>query len=128
MRTIHLFPAADRDTTSAALDSLALPDGSGGWKFSDLAWLRLETAGEGLYGDWPEEDVASLSAALEAVPEWAVVADLSVRATPESLRPLLHGVLAEGGVVVDDNSAVPWSVNDIERGARQPAFIAFVRD
>ncbi len=125
---MFLFPASERDATVAGLESVALSDGHGGWVFQDLAWLRLQSVSNGLYSDWDETDVAELEGRLAKVPDWAVVADISVQASAESLMPLLAAVLGQGGVAVDDNSNVPWSLTEIQAGrdaGRASAFAAF---
>jgi hypothetical protein len=130
VRSVFLFPTSGRDATVAELETVALSDGHGGWVFENLAWLRLQTVSDGLYSDWDEADVADLEGALAEVPGWAIVADISSRASAESLMPLLAAVLGQGGVALDDNSNVPWSLTEIRLGkdaSRPYAFAALTR-
>jgi hypothetical protein len=87
------------------------------------AWDRIARCGGDdeqtgcLFSDWEPEDVAALDAAIGHHPTWAVTIDISGRidGTPE-VHQVTALLLEHGGVAVDDYSAHPWTLQEIESG------------
>ncbi|MGY1455350.1 hypothetical protein [Streptomyces sp. SS8] len=118
MRTVFLFPAADRADTVACLDR-HMAGGDGAWTFAERVHVVIDDEETGcLFRDWEPVDVALLDAALGHHPTWAVQADISGRidGTAE-VRHLAALLLERGGVAFDDYSGHAWTLREIEAEA-----------
>jgi hypothetical protein len=118
MRSVFVFPAMERDEAAALLD-LHLPRYADQWTLDGNLYIEIEDERNGyLFRDWEPEDVAVLEAAAGRRPAWAVSIDISGRipGTAEACR-VAGWLLERGGFAVDDYSAHPWTLQEIESGA-----------
>ncbi|MFJ8603598.1 hypothetical protein ACIREM_33800 [Streptomyces shenzhenensis] len=118
MRTVFVFPAGERAETVASLDR-QLPVQRHPWNAGGSLYIEIvdEQAGR-LFSDWDPDDVAVLEAAVGRRPTWAVQIDVSGRidGTAE-VHQLVELLLEDGGVAIDDCSAHPWTLREINSGA-----------
>lgn len=110
MRTVFVFPAGERAETVASIDR----------HLSRQRGLNIDIDDEQtgcLFSDWDPQDVAVLEAALGHHPTWAVQIDISGRidGTAE-VHHVVALLLERGGVAMDDYSAHPWTLREIESG------------
>ncbi|PJE96941.1 hypothetical protein CUT44_15415 [Streptomyces carminius] len=118
MRTVFMFPVAERADTAACLDR-HLAGGGGSWTFAEGLYVVIDDEETGcLFRDWAPEEVALLEAALGYHPTWAVQVDVSGRidGTAE-VRRLAALLLRQGGVAFDDYSEHAWTLREIESDA-----------
>ncbi|WP_437095015.1 hypothetical protein [Streptomyces sp. enrichment culture] len=118
MRTVFMFPVADRADTVACLDQ-HLVGGDGSWTFAERLYVVIDDEETGcLFRDWEPEDVALLETALGYHPTWAVQVDVSGRidGTAEVCH-LAVLLLRRGGVAFDDYSEHAWTLQEIESEA-----------
>ncbi|MFD3687183.1 hypothetical protein ACFWTE_20490 [Nocardiopsis sp. NPDC058631] len=118
MRTVFVFPASDRVATVAALDRHLSRHGDA-WSLDGALYVDVDDERTGLlFSDWDPDDVAVLETDLGHRPEWAVQADISGRVDGTAeIRRLVELLLEHGGRAVDDYSAHPWTLEEIESGA-----------
>ncbi|MFF0205843.1 hypothetical protein [Streptomyces sp. NPDC005017] len=117
MRSVFVFPAGERAETVASLDQ-HLPQQRDPWTLDGSLYIDIDDEDTGyLFSDWEPDDVAVLDAAVGHHPGWAVQIDISGRidGTAE-LHQLVALLLERGGVAVDDYSAHPWTLQEIESG------------
>ena len=117
MRTVFVFPAGGRAETVASLDR-HLPQQRVPWTLGGNLYIDIDDERAGcLFRDWEPDDVAALDAAIGQHPTWAVTIDISGRVdgTPEVHR-VTALLLEDGGVAVDEYSAHPWTLQEIESG------------
>jgi hypothetical protein len=117
VRNVFVFPSRGRAGTAAVLDR-HLPGTRGMWCADGLNAYVDDVRTGYLFSDWDPEDVAVLEAALGRRPAWAVQIDVSGRIEgAEEVRRVLALLLDAGGVAVDDHSAHPWTLAEVESGA-----------
>lgn len=117
MRTVLVFPASERAEAVASLDRL-LPQQRAPWTLGGNLYIDIDDEQFGyLFADWEPEHLAALDAAIGHHPTWAVTIDVSGRidGTPE-VHQVTALLLEHGGVAVDDYSAHPWTLQEIESG------------
>ncbi|MEV0040408.1 hypothetical protein [Streptomyces sp. NPDC050804] len=117
MRSVFVFPAGERGETVASLDR-HLPQQRDPWTLGGNLYIEIDDEQTGyLFSDWDPDDVVVLEAALGHHPTWAVQIDISGRidGTAE-VRQLVALLLEHGGVAIDDYSAHPWTLQEIESG------------
>ncbi|KUJ56905.1 hypothetical protein ADL25_04885 [Streptomyces sp. NRRL F-5122] len=118
MRSVFVFPAGERAETVASLDR-HLPEQRDPWTVEGNLYIEIDDEQAGyLFSDWDPDDMAALEAAVGHHPTWAVQIDISGRidGTTE-VRQLVELLLQHGGVVTDDYSAHPWTLQEIKSGA-----------
>ncbi|MEU1599974.1 hypothetical protein ABZ468_46140 [Streptomyces sp. NPDC005708] len=118
MRTVFVFPAGERAETIAALDR-HLNQQRHPWTLGGNLYIDIDEEPNGcLFCDWEPDDVSVLDGAVGFHPTWAVQIDISGRidGTAE-VHQLIALRLEHGGVAIDDYSARPWTVQEIESGA-----------
>ncbi|GAA3250318.1 hypothetical protein ACFO1B_40045 [Dactylosporangium siamense] len=118
MRTVFVFPAGERADTVASLDR-HLPQQRDPWTLAGNLYINIDDEQTGhLFADWDPDDVAVLEATVGHRPTWAVQIDISGRidGTAE-VHQLVALLLEGGGVAIDDYSAHPWTLQEIESGA-----------
>ncbi|MFE4175725.1 hypothetical protein ACFRR7_27410 [Streptomyces sp. NPDC056909] len=117
MRSVFVFPAGERGETVASLDR-HLPQQRDPWTLGGNLYIEIDDEQTGyLFSDWDPDDVVILEAALGHHPTWAVQIDISGRidGTAE-VRQLVALLLEHGGVAIDDYSAHPWTLQEIDSG------------
>jgi hypothetical protein len=117
MRSVFVFPAWEREETSAALDRHLLRERDS-WTLVGGLYINIDDEQTGcLFSDWDPHDVAVLEAAVGHRPTWAVQIDISGRidGTTE-VHQLVQLLLQYGGFAFDDYSAHPWTLREIESG------------
>ncbi|SEC22947.1 hypothetical protein SAMN05216489_00210 [Streptomyces sp. 3213] len=115
MRSVFVFPAADRGGTVALLDQ-HLPGQRDPWTLDGNLYIDIDDEQNGhLFSDWDSDDVAVLEAAVGHNPRWAMQIDVSGRidGTAE-VHQLVALLLEHGGVALDDYSAHPWTLQEIQ--------------
>jgi hypothetical protein len=123
MRTVFLFPRAERQETARRLDELAishqLPGQRTEWVLENLAWIRLDDRDAGLYAGWEPEDLTALRAARGGtLPSWAVVAGSSSRISgQEQVQRLVCALAAPDGHVADEHDGRIWAAAEVASGA-----------
>ncbi|KMS84677.1 hypothetical protein ACZ91_46560 [Streptomyces regensis] len=118
MRTVFVFPAGERAESIAALDR-HLNQQRRPWTLNGNLYIDIDEEQNGyLFSDWEPDDVTVLDGALGFHPTWAVRIDISGRidGTAE-VHQLIALLLEHGGVAIDDYSAHPWTVQEIQSGA-----------
>ncbi|GAA2341289.1 hypothetical protein [Dactylosporangium salmoneum] len=118
MRSVFVFPAGERAETVASLDR-HLPQQRDPWTLAGNLYINIDDEQTGrLFADWDPDDVAVLEATVGHRPTWAVQIDISGRidGTPK-VHQLVALLLERGGVAIDDYSAHPWTLQEIESGA-----------
>ncbi|MBG7702562.1 hypothetical protein HCJ76_31980 [Streptomyces sp. MC1] len=118
MRTVFVFPAGERAESISALDR-HLNQQRRPWTLNGNLYIDIDEEQNGyLFSDWEPDDVTVLDGALGFHPTWAVRIDISGRidGTAE-VHQLIALLLEHGGVAIDDYSAHPWTVQEIQSGA-----------
>jgi hypothetical protein len=118
MRSVFVFPAGEQAQTVASLDRY-LPQQRDPWTLAGNLYITIDDEQTGdLFSDWDPDDVAVLEAAIGHLPTWAVQIDISGRidGTAE-VHQLVAMLLEHGGVAMDDYSAHPWTLQEIESQA-----------
>ncbi|MFJ4809374.1 hypothetical protein [Streptomyces longwoodensis] len=118
MRTVFVFPAGKRAETVALLDR-HLSQQRHPWTLDGNLYIDIDDEQTGyLFSDWEPDDVSTLDTAVGFHPTWAVQIDVSGRidGTAEVHR-MIALLLEHGGVAIDDYSAHPWTLHEIQSGA-----------
>lgn len=120
MRSVTVFPAIERDQTTALLDR-ALPDQRNPWTLRTLAgnlYIAIVDDRTGLLlSEWDADEMPAIEAIVGHRPTWAVQIDISGRIDGTAEVHWLVALLLErGGFATDDYSAHPWTLQEIESG------------
>jgi hypothetical protein len=118
MRSVLVFPAGEQAETVALLDR-HLPQQRDPWTLGGNLYIDIDDEQTAdLFVDWEPDEVAVLKATVGYRPTWAVQIDVSGRidGTAE-VHQMVALLLDRGGVAMDDYSAHPWTLRDIESGA-----------
>ncbi|GAA0993599.1 hypothetical protein GCM10009551_056160 [Nocardiopsis tropica] len=118
MRSVFVFPPGERSATAALLDR-SVPGQREPWILDGALYIDIDDEETGhLFSDWDPDDVAVLEAVVGRRPAWAVQIDVSGRVDGiAEVHRAVALLLAHGGVAVDDHSAHPWTLQEIEAGA-----------
>jgi hypothetical protein len=112
---VFVFPACGRAETIASLDR-HLNQQRYPWTLDGNLYIDIDDEQTGcLFSDWEPDDVTVLEAAVGHHPAWAVQIDISGRidGTAE-VHQLIALLLEHGGVAIDDYSAHPWTLQEIQ--------------
>jgi len=117
MRTVFLFPTAERTEILATLDR-RFPAQRHPWRMEVGILIDTDDEGTGnLFSDWEPEEVADVDAALGYHPTWALQLDITGRIDgTDEVRGLAALLLDHGGVAYDDYSSHAWTLQEIEDG------------
>jgi hypothetical protein len=117
VRSVFVFPAGERAETAASLDR-HLPQQRDPWTLDGNVYIEIDDERAGsLFADWDPDEVAVLEATLGHRPTWAVQIDISGRIDGTAEVHLMVALLLRhGGVAIDDYSAHPWTLLEIESG------------
>ncbi|MFD0598408.1 hypothetical protein ACFQZ4_44055 [Catellatospora coxensis] len=118
MRSVFVFPAGERAETVATLDRHLLRGGDD-WVLEGKLWIGFVTGRDfgGIFWDRGPDDVALVEAAVGSLPGWGLQIDVSGRIDGAAEVGYAVAMLLErGGVAVDDYSAHPWTLPEIESG------------
>jgi hypothetical protein len=119
VRTVIVYPAADRAACEAVLDRLG-PGQRVPWHIAGCLHVDV-TTGDALplFYCWDPAEVSAVEATVGHRPTWAVHIDVSWSVDgKEPVRRLVLALLEAGGAAVDDNSTHPWTGAQIAGDAR----------
>ena len=113
VRSVFLFPAADRARVQALLADLAGDQtAEDEWQVDGSCWMYL--VDPPYWGDWEDDQLDILDSTFGRRPKLMIHVDISGRIPGhQQVKVICRTLLVDGGVASDDYSDDCWSLSDI---------------